>query len=373
MKKQPRISEKYLLENTKEAEEMRENLRQLLESAEEENIRLAFTLIESGGLHKTVATYLLVSSLWNKSEALQNRADKIIKEHLPLKISQKWLLEDQVTQKEKTTLSRYYRYSVDEKQFCRTLEKVSRRNKTVDKRILGMGTLKMTGRGAPFCLKHKLAPVKEILSELVVNNELRLKGFELTEFPSEVLDFVNLRLLDIDGNKFRTLPENFESLVNLEDIYYGNTRLRANEIKRLEKMMPSCMGKIHYSHTTIPSRFREPEQAIISLKKVIKLNPENINGWNDLAMCYFQINQPKKATITLQNALEYYAKNMPIMPTSDYLLGKSCTFALLNDKEQAFKLLAEACKISPDCKQKVKAKDEFRAYFNDEMFKEITK
>ena len=108
-------------------------------------------------------------------------------------------------------------------------------------------------------------------------------------------------------------------------------------------------------------------------KKVVKLTPENTAGWNDLAMCYFQTNQPKKAIITLQNALEYYAKNTPIMPTSDYLLGKSCTFALLNDKEQAFKFLAEACKISPDCKQKVKAKNEFEAYFNDETFREITK
>lgn len=361
--------EKYLLENTKDAQEMRENLRQLLETGEGVNIKLAFTLIEGGGLHETLATYTLVSFLWHESEEIQKWAGEIIASHLPPKIAQKWLLEE----KPKRRQYYYYLQYIKEKTLCHDLEKIAK-NKMVDKTTLGLATLKMTKKGGLFCLKHKLAPTNDILKEILNDFTLDLNDFGLEELPEEVTQFVNLRELNICRNKFTELPKNFENLRNLESITYAGTPLKPSELKRLEKMMPNFFGSNFYNKgCNLYHQSKQPKKAIPVFRKSIKLMPEYAEGWHNLAACLLDTNQEEKAIIPLNNAIKYYDERLSTMRNAYDLFWKSCAFALLKNKETAFKFLQEAIDINLTYKNSAKIEPDYKAYFEDEMFKEITK
>lgn len=360
--------EKYLLENTKDAQEMRENLRQLLETGEGVNIKLAFTLIEGGGLHESLATYVFVSFLWHESEEIQQWAASIIANHLPAKVSQKWLLE------EKPKKTQYYSYLqyIKEKTLCHDLEKIAKL-KMVDKTVLGMATLKMSKKGGLFCLKHKIAPTNDILKEMLNDFKLDLNDFGLEELPAEVTHFVNLRELNICRNKFTELPKNFENLRNLEKITYTGTPLKPSEIKRLEKMMPDFFGHNHYEKgCNLKHQSKQPKKAIPHLKKATKLIPEYAENWHNLGACLLDTKQEEKALIPLQNALKCYDERLLEMPNAYDLFWKSCVFALLKDKENAFIFLKEAIDINPNYKDSAKTEEDYKAYFEDETFKSIT-
>ena len=353
--------EKYLLENSKDAQEMRENLRQLLETGEGVNIKLAFTLIEGGGLHKSLATYVLVSFLWHESEEIKQWASQIIDNHLPPKVAQKWL-----SYSPKNILY------ISEINISAKLFKISN-YEWVDKTTLAMATLKMTRKGGFFCIDKQVAPINDILKEMLNDFRLDLNDFRLEELPEEVTHFVNLRELNICRNKFTELPKNFENLRNLESITYAGTPLKPSEIKRLEKMMPDFFGHNYYEKgCNLRHQSKQPKKAIPHLKKATKLIPNHAENWHNLAACLLDIKQEEKALIPLQNALKHYDKRLLEMRNAYDLFWKSCVFALLKDKENAFVFLKEAIDINPHYKYSAKTEEDYKAYFEDEMFKSIT-
>ncbi len=364
--------EKYLLENTKDAQEMRENLRELLQSGEGVNIKLAFTLIEGGGLHETLATYVLVCFLWHESEEIQKWAGEIIEGHLPPKIAQQWLLTDKFKKPLLNYQSNYhYLKYTKEKTLCHDLEKISK-NKMTDKAVLGLATLKMTKKGGLFCLKHKLAPTNDILKEMLNDFGLDLSDFGLENLPNEVALFENLRYLNISNNKFTELPKNFEKLRNLEDIKYEKTPLKPSEIIRLEKMMPVFFGeKLYEKARKLYQSSKQPKKAIPFFEKALKFLPENAEGWHALGACFLDTKQKEKAITPLNNAIKYYDENLLNRRNAHDLYYKSCVFALLKNEETAFRFLQEAIDINAAYKYTVKYSPDYKAYFENETFKKI--
>ena len=363
--------EKYLLENTKDAQEMRENLRQLLETGEGVNIKLAFTLISGGGLHKTLATYVLVSFLWHESDEIREWATDIITNHLPPKVAQKWLLEEIEIPKVKPYPSYYYLQFVKEKTLCHNLERIVK-SPMVDKTVLGIATLKMTKKGGLFCLKHQLAPANDILKEMINDFKLDLSHFDLEKLPEEVTEFVNLRELNISNNKFAELPKNFENLRNLQTINYDKTPLKPTEIRRLEKMMPVFFGKTLYNKANnLYHQSKQPKKAIPIFRKSIKLMPEYAEAWHNLGACFLDTNQEEKAIIPLNKAIKYYDERLADMRNAYDLFWKSCVFALLKNKETAFKFLQEAIDINPSYKHSATYEADYKAYYEDEEFRKI--
>uniref|UniRef100_UPI00375205FD leucine-rich repeat domain-containing protein n=1 Tax=Flavobacterium sp. TaxID=239 RepID=UPI00375205FD len=53
---------------------------------------------------------------------------------------------------------------------------------------------------------------------------LSLQNDHLTEIPLAITNLKTLKTLDISGNDFKTLPIEFEKLVNLEELYLNNEK-----------------------------------------------------------------------------------------------------------------------------------------------------
>ncbi len=53
---------------------------------------------------------------------------------------------------------------------------------------------------------------------------LSLQNDHLTEIPLAITNLKTLKILDISGNDFKTLPIEFEKLVNLEELYLNNEK-----------------------------------------------------------------------------------------------------------------------------------------------------
>ena len=64
---------------------------------------------------------------------------------------------------------------------------------------------------------------------------LKLKRQKIIDFPLEILNFTNLKILDLSNNRLITLPDDIENLEHLEELI-----LNKNKITRL----PNTIGNI---------------------------------------------------------------------------------------------------------------------------------
>lgn len=75
--------------------------------------------------------------------------------------------------------------------------------------------------------------------------KLAIKNQKLTEFPREILLFPNLQVLDLSGNRFKSLPDEIGQLRKLETLNLFNNRLKylPLSLKELEELKVMYVGR----------------------------------------------------------------------------------------------------------------------------------
>jgi len=294
---------KYLTKKNPEAENSIQKIKWLLESSNERDVELAFSLIKGGGLSQDLTTYLLAISFFHQEEKVRTKARSIYK---------KYANEDLYNHTKKKW--RYnYRYSFDETKMSDFLSEINT-HPQINGLELSNLALKFIHKGGKYCLENNTAPKEYILRILCRKDRLSLAYFDLEEMPTEIGKLTNLVALHIGGNRFSEVPDELQNLKKLTQFYYKNTPLSAKAIKKLEKFFPhifaqqllrdvqrSLQQHKHYTKAMelmdkicgltpedtyvwtvkgqLLTRMKKYEEALASLKQAIELSPNNVQAW----------------------------------------------------------------------------------------------
>jgi tetratricopeptide repeat protein 21B len=104
--------------------------------------------------------------------------------------------------------------------------------------------------------------------------------------------------------------------------------------KLLEIVSKAIPGHLECLFLLSKSRYlaNDADKALSSVQQCIKLNPSYAEAYFMLAQLHLQLNQPKQALQTLENAISH---NFKIRHNAEYHLLKAKSHAAIGDHEQA--------------------------------------
>jgi tetratricopeptide (TPR) repeat protein len=354
-------TDKYLLEDSAETRQIIQNLKNLLESNESANLKLAFQIMEAGGAPSILLTHLLAIKFWHRDNLIRQEAQKLLNR----------FATESLLQFVRQTWRQSFREEHQEVKINEQLLLLSQ-NPQIDAATLGLMSLKLRKRGGKFCLEQKVAPYLLVLGELVQHRELNLTHYELTFLPKEIGQFPDLLTLNISGNLFKNVPRELTNLVNLEQLYYYRTPLTKSAIRFLEKTFPKIFARKYYEQATELKSESQYLKAIKLYNKALKLDTAYEMAYLGLGASYIQVQQANKAQVVLKKALELLTKELnefPKIAENWYL--RACAYALLGEKEPFLADLKTAVALNPNLKLEAGIEEDFSTFFEDELFKSI--
>ncbi len=195
---------------------------------------------------------------------------------------------------------------------------------------LALALLRHRQLGVKYCLEHQLLPAQEVLSILSKGDWLSLENKQLTFLPPEIGLFTQLRSLNISGNSFTSLPEEIANLKNLDNLYFHQTPLSRYSLKQLQTIFPHIFSEKLYMQSIGFFEERNYHEALKSIDKALKLNPEAANNWNAKGLIF------QKTDFTTES-IKCFEKAIYLNP-QDAQLYANITLSLLKDEKYAIAL-----------------------------------
>lgn len=262
-------NDQYLKNQNEDTKAYVEKLKKLLESEADESILLAFQLLESGGVPSGLLTHLYALSITYENYKIADAANALFEQNAPVELLEfaqnQWVYNDPLVAGEKILGD-----------FLEETQGISH----FDTPVLANLMLKFGAIGGAYCLRNKTAPVLDILQQIYNSEWLSLDNFNLEELPPEMGQLINIKHLMISGNQFRTIPDELQSLVHLERIYFDNTPLNDVSIQKLEKFFPKPMAH-HYAELGKKAfQAEDYGKASKHMLKAIDLDASQADFWN---------------------------------------------------------------------------------------------
>ena len=336
------------------------NLKLLIESGEDENIKLALTLFENGGKPMSLLTHLLAIWSFYDNEELQEEAKLLIEDNslMDLEFQHSWFK------------NRLYEPLLEFKEY----EITERLEKTltwelIDTFALANLMLQFTGRAGAFCLKHKTADNQSILQKLYAShaNNLSLNSFALEELPPEVGLFVDTERLVLSYNKFTDIPDSLANLVNLQSIELEETPLTEKALQKLEKFCPKAMADYYVQLGYEAFDDKQFDNAIQYLEKSLRLTPYNPHYINTQGINYL-------CNKEFDQAITHFEQGMKVgLEPSTGFYNIACTFSRKKDKSNMLKYLKDCIELDDYFKGQAASDDDFATYWEDSDFKALIK
>lgn len=261
----------YLLENTSEAEALRENVRQLLASETLENVALALQIIKGGGMHPSFVFYLW-AVYYNMPKATKKTIKKYIEQTLPqlsenpnnalVLSSLETYFSQEVIDMQKIATKTYPEDCSLERFLLCIFSKIVHKQTYFDEYFGAVPSLRR------FMLEQKCEWDK---------TQLYLDGTKLTELPAEVGEILTLKRLSIRSSHINTLPETFFNLNNLAYFDYEDSPLKENKAiqKKLKKTLPLLEATQHFDRGMTRYYDQKYALAVKSMQKATQLCPDN--------------------------------------------------------------------------------------------------
>ena len=285
-------NDQYLKNRNKETSQYIDKIKKLLDSKQEENLRLALQLVESGGVPPELLTYLYVIGICYEDLDIAKKAHELFSNNAPPELldytQNLWEYDDPL--------------SLSEYEISEFLEE-SKKTQHFNSPLLANLMLKFGNVGGSYCLKNNTAPAEVILREIYNTEWLSLSSFELDKLPPEVGLFTETKHLVISSNNFSEIPDEIQNLINLERIYFDETPLSDQAIHRLDTFFPKAMG-YHYS-TLGRNAFHEKkyDDASYYMKKAITLDTSKADYWNVQGVTLGRLRNREEAIRCFEEAL----------------------------------------------------------------------
>ncbi len=184
--------------------------------------------------------------------------------------------------------------------------------------------------GVKYCLEQQLLPAQEVLAVLSKGDWLSLENRQLSFLPPEIGLFTQLRSLNISGNCFTSLPEEIAYLTNLDSLYFHRTPLSRYSLKQLQNTFPHIFAEKLYMQSIGFFEERNYQEALQSIDKALKLNPDAANSWNAKGLIF------QKTDFTKQS-IKCFEKAIQLNP-QDAQLYTNITLSLLKDAKHTLAL-----------------------------------
>lgn len=267
----------YLLENSPEAEAMRQNVRRLLQSSETENIDLALQLIEGGGLHQDTEVILL--KLYEQRiltlEEILKLPDFMLRviqhlkiyhvklKHLPEIVFQCANLR--ILQTYETNFVAISDKIADLKQL-EFLSFIYDKISTIPQALLNLPNLKNL-----MFSRNKITNLPTEIKKLQQLQMMTIGANQLTVLPDEIGELKNLNNLSFNGNKITDIPDSLWDLPNLKTL-----SMEYNELACLSEAVGKA-GKLENLHLTT-NNLKALPASITQLKKLQRLDAKPRKG-----------------------------------------------------------------------------------------------
>jgi tetratricopeptide (TPR) repeat protein len=110
----------------------------------------------------------------------------------------------------------------------------------------------------------------------------------------------------------------------------------------------------------------EYEFALYSYEKAIELKPDDAEAWYNKGVALSDLERHEEALTAYEKTIELKPEN------HDAWYNKACAYSLKGDKENTLKNLSKAIELDAGNKEKAKKDEDFKNFWDDPDFKEIT-
>lgn len=290
----------HLLEATEEAKQMRENIRDLLASEIPENITLALQLIQGGGMH-TSFIYPLWANYYNIDKFFQKQVHNLLKDYLPHNANYKTLSVPRLLQIVQDLMER-------EPIECNVGEFVRWIFPQISHKIAYFDHFYTTYPA----YRHALVQAK-----IAFEKTFDLQKSTLPCLPTEIGDFPNLTVVNIQESTIAELPESFFKLQKLRKFHYEKTPLARNKplLKRTENELPLLTAITLCDKATRLYYSENYKAAAKQMEQAIALVQDDFECWRWYAETH-RLAEKKKV------ALQGFEKAQELNPKSGAVYAK---------------------------------------------------
>jgi len=285
-------NDQYLKNQGKQTKIYLDKIKKLLASEVDENVLLAFQLLETGGVPPELLTYLYAIGITYSNYRIADAAIEIFEQNAPIDLLEftqhQWVLTHPLISGENA---------------ISTFLEATRKIIHFDTPLLANLMLKFGSVGGAYCLSNKTASTFDILQQIYSKKWLSLENFGLEALPDEVGLFTDTEYLYINGNQFTDIPDALQALSNVEQINFSDTPLSDTAIQKLEKFFPKAMGK-HYANVG-RNAFHEKNYSLASkqMLKAIELDNTQANYWNTQGVILGRLKKREEAIRFFDQAL----------------------------------------------------------------------
>lgn len=322
-------------------------IKQLFESPQDSDVKLAFSILKGGVIPKPILTHLLAISFFHDNEQIRRRAKRFFKKQALSEtydfVKGKW---------------RYnYRYSYSESQISKFIEALSKQKEINQKEFANL-MLRFIHRGGKYCLENETAPAEIILTQLCRQDRLSLAYFGLNFLPIAIGKLHHLTSLHIGGNDFEDIPDEIQNLKRLTQLYYHQTPLSEQSIEKLQKFFPKIFAQKYLDKAIVlSSNELQKSEALNFINKSIDLYPEEIESWQVKAKILESLKNYRDAIQCLEQVLALNTNHIPAW------IQKSKTYYQIKQYQESLKIAEEGLQFVQnvgDSSQNLKATLHFR-------------
>lgn len=140
----------------------------------------------------------------------------------------------------------------------------------------------------------------------------------------------------------------------------------------IEAACPAVMHDYYFEQGWAEKRKKHFLASALLFEKAAKLDKDSAETWHNVGASYLLTNKTEQGEKALYMARDLYENRIRIRPGSAWdWFWKSCVFALLKQKENAFNDLQRAIDLDISYKFKARNEEDYSDFLEDEDFKKI--
>ncbi len=327
-----------------------EQLSNLFLSVKDQNIALAFAILDQQTLPKSLITEVFAVYLLTENSELRLKAEQLLKKHRVQLLSNATQWRSKL--KDAATTEKTVAQNIE--QYCDGQELIGSKLAKALFRKLGLGSYYLLNRvgeeerkqniltfvdGSAFRLHNAgLQTFPPELFELTELSDIDLSGNKIKSIPAKIKVFQNLRVLRLSGNQLKKINKAILELKKLEELY-----LNSNLMTAFPEILTAMhwLKKLDITGLTTINMYRGLELPVEQLKKMSSLQAIGLANYNKTSSelrFYSPYRNYPHLTWVEKKDKALNLEPLALAKTAYLLNGESVSFILRYSKDADFKI-----------------------------------